>query len=107
MQNILGAVVVLGILVTIHEFGHFIAARIFGVEIEKFSIGFGPKILGFTKGITNYRISVIPLGGYLKMKGENPEEKLINEEGSFYSKKWWQRSLIAFSGQNIAQPPQE
>jgi regulator of sigma E protease len=98
MLNILGALVALGILVTVHEAGHFIAARLFGVEIEKFSLGFGPKLLAFTKGKTEYRISLIPLGGYVKMKGENPDEELENPETSFRAKSWWQRAIIAFAG---------
>ncbi|MDP8202304.1 MAG: RIP metalloprotease RseP [Candidatus Tenebribacter burtonii] len=98
MFNIIGALVALGILVTVHEFGHFIAARIFNVEVEKFSIGFGPKLLAFTKGKTEYRISLIPLGGYLKMKGENPDDENENTENSFKTKKWWQRAIIAFAG---------
>ena len=98
MYNIIGAIVALGVLVTVHEFGHFAAARIFGVEVEKFSIGFGPKLFGFTKGKTKYLISAIPMGGYLKMKGENPDEEVPDEEGSFQSKTWWQRSVIAFAG---------
>ncbi|MDA3813451.1 MAG: RIP metalloprotease RseP [Candidatus Cloacimonetes bacterium] len=98
MFNIIGAIVALGILVTVHEFGHFIAARIFKVEVEKFSIGFGPKLLAFKKGQTEYRISLIPLGGYLKMKGENPDEKVEDTEKSIKTKLWWQRAIIAFSG---------
>jgi len=98
MFNIIGALVALGILVTVHEFGHFVAARIFKVEVEKFSIGFGPKLLAFKKGKTEYRISLIPLGGYLKMKGENPDEKVEDTENSFKTKTWWQRAIIAFAG---------
>jgi len=100
MLNILGALLALGILVTVHEGGHFLAARLFGVEVEKFSIGFGKKIFGFTRGKTEYLVSLIPLGGYVKMKGENPDEvdSLENREGSFVSKAWWQRAGIAFAG---------
>lgn len=98
MFNIIGAIVALGILVTVHELGHFIAARIFNVEVEKFSIGFGPKLLAFTKGKTEYRISLIPLGGYLKMKGDNPDEEVEDTENSFKTKVWWQRAIIAFAG---------
>lgn len=98
MFNIIGAIVALGILVTVHELGHFIAARIFNVEVEKFSIGFGPKLLAFTKRKTEYRISLIPLGGYLKMKGENPDEEIEDTENSFKIKPWWQRAIIAFAG---------
>ena len=67
------------------------------MEAEKFSIGFGPPLISFTMGKTNFRISLIPLGGYLKMKGENPDEE-TDTEGSFKSKKWWQRAIIAFAG---------
>ena len=98
MLNIIGALIALGILVTVHEAGHFIAARFFGVEIEKFSIGFGPKLLSFKRNKTEYRISLIPFGGYLKMKGENPDEEIEDAENSFLTKKWWKRALIAFSG---------
>ncbi|MEA2095752.1 MAG: RIP metalloprotease RseP [Candidatus Cloacimonadota bacterium] len=98
MFNIIGAIVALGVLVTFHELGHFIAARIFNVEVEKFSIGFGPKLLAFKKGKTEYRISLIPLGGYLKMKGENPDEEVEDTENSFKTKMWWQRAIIAFAG---------
>lgn len=98
MLNILGAVIALGILVTVHEFGHFLAARSFGVEVEKFSIGFGPRLFAVTKGKTEYRISLIPLGGYVKMKGENPDEEVDDLENSYKSKTWWQRAVIAFAG---------
>lgn len=98
MLNIIGALIALGVLVTVHEAGHFIAARIFGVEIEKFSLGFGPKLLAFVRGKTEYRISLIPLGGYLKMKGENPDEEIDDPETSFRAKDWWQRAIIAFAG---------
>ena len=98
MIDIIGALIALGILITVHETGHFLAAKIFGVEIEKFSIGFGPRLIGFKKGKTEYRISLIPLGGYLKMKGENPDEETEDESSSFKSKKWWQRAFIAFAG---------
>ncbi|MDY6914981.1 MAG: RIP metalloprotease RseP, partial [Candidatus Cloacimonadota bacterium] len=98
MLYLLGAAIALGILITIHEGGHFIAAKLFKVKVEKFSIGFGPKLLGFRKKETEYRISVIPLGGYVKMKGENPDEAIEDLEGSYSNKPWWQRAIIAFSG---------
>ncbi|RLD57979.1 MAG: RIP metalloprotease RseP, partial [Bacteroidetes bacterium] len=63
MFYIIGAIVALGILIIVHESGHFFASKFFGVEIEKFSIGFGPRLLSFRKGKTEYRISLIPLGG--------------------------------------------
>ena len=95
--SIFEAIVALGILVTIHELGHLLAARFFGVSVEKFSIGFGPKLISFTKRKTEFRISLIPLGGYLKMKGENPSEN-SEDSDSYNTKKWWKRAIIAFSG---------
>lgn len=98
MLNIIGALIALGILVTVHETGHFIAARIFDVEVERFSIGFGPKLVALRKGITEYRISLIPLGGYVKMKGENPNEEIEDKTNSFRALIWWKRAIIAFAG---------
>lgn len=74
--NIFALVIVLGVLVFIHELGHFIIARLFGVGVEKFSLGFGPRIIGKKIGITDYRISAIPLGGYVKMVGEEPDAEI-------------------------------
>ena len=97
MMTLIGVLIALGILVTVHEGGHFLAARCFGVAIEKFSIGFGPKLVAFSRRGTEYRISLLPLGGYLKMKGENPDEKTADAD-AFIAKKWWQRAVIAFAG---------
>ena len=74
--NIFAFVIVLGVLIFFHELGHFLVARFFGVGVEKFSLGFGPKIFGKTIGITDYRISAIPLGGYVKMVGEEPDAEI-------------------------------
>jgi regulator of sigma E protease len=98
MWNIIGAIIALGTLVTVHEFGHFIAARLFGVRVEKFSIGFGRKLFSFRKWDTEFRVSLIPLGGYVKMVGENPDEEIVDEKHSYRTKTWWQRAVIAFSG---------
>ena len=68
--NIFAFVVVLGILIFFHELGHFLVARLFGVGVEKFSLGFGPRLFGRTVGMTDYRISAIPLGGFVKMVGD-------------------------------------
>lgn len=76
MSYIIGIVVVLGVLIFFHELGHFICAKAFGVGVEKFSLGFGPKILSKTIGKTEYRLSAIPLGGYVKMVGEQPDEEI-------------------------------
>ena len=97
MFTIFGAVIALAILITVHEMGHLIAARLNGVVVEKFSLGFGPKLVSFNKWNINFRISLIPLGGYVKMKGENPDEE-SDDPDSFRAKKWWQRAIIAFSG---------
>ena len=73
LQYFLPFSLLLGTLVFIHELGHFLAARYFGVRVEIFSLGFGPKLLKFKKGDTLYCISLIPLGGYVKMFGDNPK----------------------------------
>ena len=67
--------VVLGIMILVHEFGHYAAAKLFGVRVDVFSIGFGKRLTGFRRGDTDYRISALPLGGYVKMAGENPLER--------------------------------
>ena len=74
MSSILPFIFVLGVLVFVHELGHFLLARWHGVRVLTFSLGFGPKLLKFRKGDTEYCISAIPLGGYVKMAGENPED---------------------------------
>ncbi|MCB5262275.1 MAG: RIP metalloprotease RseP [Candidatus Cloacimonetes bacterium] len=94
-------VLALGVMITIHELGHFLAARAFGVGIEKFSIGFGAPIVEFEKKGIKYRIAWIPLGGYVKMKGEDPEDEDpedVDPEELFSNKAWWKRAIIAFSG---------
>lgn len=94
----------LSFLVFIHEFGHFIVAKWNGVRVKAFSIGFGPKILKFTKGETTYCISAIPFGGYVAMAGENPEDEKEGEqtddldERGFANKSVWARMAIAFAG---------
>jgi regulator of sigma E protease len=92
--------VVLGILIFVHELGHFIVAKSCGVGVEKFSIGFGPKIFGWKKGRTDYMISAIPLGGYVKMVGEEPDAEIEEEEikYSFTHKNVWQRFVIVAAG---------
>ncbi|OMH40324.1 RIP metalloprotease RseP [Desulfurobacterium indicum] len=97
MITLLAFIVALGILITIHEAGHFAAAKFFDVEVETFSIGFGPPILKKKIGETEYVIAVIPLGGYVKMAGENPDEP-VKSERDFYAKPPWQRIIIALAG---------
>jgi len=108
MQSFLISVVavvgVLGLLVLVHEFGHYAVAKLCGVRVEVFSIGFGKRLFGFRRAETDYRISAIPLGGYVKMSGENPMEQRTGDPAEFMSHPRWQRFLIAIAGpaMNIA-----
>src|SRR6267143_5024030 len=90
--------IVLGFMILIHEFGHYAAAKYFGVRVEVFSIGFGKRLLGFKKGDTDYRIAAIPLGGYVKMSGENPMDDRTGDPGEFLAHPRWQRFIIAIAG---------
>jgi regulator of sigma E protease len=98
MVMIISVSVVLGIMVLVHEWGHFIVAKSFGVRVETFSIGFGTRLWGFKRGDTDYRISALPLGGYVKMAGDNPLEERKGDPDEFLSKPRWQRVLIALAG---------
>jgi len=89
---------VLGILVFVHEFGHYAVAKLFKVRVEVFSLGFGKRLIGFRRGDTDYRISLLPLGGYVKMAGENPMEARTGDPGEFMSHPRWQRFLVAIAG---------
>lgn len=99
-MQILAGIFLLGVLVAFHELGHFLFAKMMGVRVLVFSIGFGPKLLSFTKGDTEYRLSAIPLGGYVRMFGESFEQELTDEEKkySFLHQATWKKSLIAFAG---------
>ncbi len=90
--------IVLGIMVLVHEWGHFIVAKSFGVRVDIFSIGFGTRLWGYKRGDTDYRVSALPLGGYVKMAGDNPLEDRKGEPDEFLSKPRWQRVLIALAG---------
>lgn len=98
--SILAFVIVLGVLIFFHELGHFLVARLFGVGVEKFSLGFGPRIVGRTVGRTDYRVSAIPLGGYVKMVGEEPNAELNPEDlpYSFTHKHVFKRFCIVAAG---------
>jgi len=89
---------VLGVLVFVHEFGHYAVAKLFKVRVDVFSLGFGKRLIGFRRGDTDYRISLLPLGGYVKMAGENPLEARSGDPGEFMSHPRWQRFLIAIAG---------
>jgi regulator of sigma E protease len=96
--TILAFAFVLGVLIFVHELGHFLMARRIGVRVLKFSLGFGPRIFGFTRGDTEYCISAIPLGGYVKMAGENPDDPRTGRPDEFLSKTKWQRFQVLVMG---------
>ncbi len=96
--TLLAFVFVLGVLIFVHELGHFLAARRIGVRVLTFSLGFGPKVLSFRRGDTEYCISAVPLGGYVKMAGETPDEPLTGREDEFLSKSKWQRFQVLIMG---------
>jgi regulator of sigma E protease len=91
-------VLVLGAMVVVHEFGHFIVAKFFKIRVDVFSVGFGNRLWGVKKGDTDYRVSLIPLGGYVKMAGENLDEQRTGAEYEFMSKPKWQRFCVAVAG---------
>ena len=90
--------IVLGLMILLHEFGHYAAAKYFGVRVEQFAIGFGKRLLGFQHGGTDYRINILPLGGYVKMSGENPMDERTDDPGEFLNHPRWQRFVIAIAG---------
>ncbi len=90
--------IIIGVLIFVHEFGHFITAKRMGVRVEKFSLGMGPKLIGYKKGDTEYVISALPIGGYVKMAGENPDEEPTGSPDEFQAKTPWQRAKIAAAG---------
>lgn len=104
MNFVIGIVLVLGLMIMIHEWGHFIVARLFKVRVDVFSIGFGPRLFGWKRGATDWRISALPLGGYVRMAGQDLSEIDSNETAptgapdELMSKPRWQRALIAFAG---------
>ncbi len=98
ITTILAFIVVLGITITIHEFGHFAMAKLLKIRVLVFSLGFGPKLLGFTRGGTEYRLSPFPIGGYVKMAGETYDEERKGAPEEFLSHPKWHRFLVAVAG---------
>jgi regulator of sigma E protease len=102
MVTVVELLIVLGIMVLVHEFGHFAVAKLCGVRVETFAIGFGKRVIGFRKGETEYQLNILPLGGYVKMSGEMPGETAdpdrIADPGDFSAHPRWQRMLIAVAG---------
>jgi regulator of sigma E protease len=104
MDLLLGVALVLGVMILVHEWGHFIAARLCGVRVDVFSIGFGPRLFGWKSGPTDYRVSALPLGGYVRMAGQDlaqidsGAEAPTGAPDELTSKPRWQRAFIAFAG---------
>ncbi len=98
VTNLAAFILVLGFLIFAHEAGHFFVAKFFKVRVLVFSFGFGKRLFGFRKGDTDYRVSLIPLGGYVRMAGDTPEENTAANPDEFLSKPKWQRFLILFAG---------
>src|SRR5438477_2365825 len=96
--TILAFVFVLGVLVFVHELGHFLAAKRVGIRVLKFQLGFNPTIFSFRRGDTEYGIGALPLGGYVKMAGENPEEARSGRDDEFLSKSKWERFQVLIMG---------
>jgi regulator of sigma E protease len=100
LQNIWWYLVLIGVMIMIHELGHYWAARLFDVKVETFSFGFGPRLFGFRRGETDFRFSAILFGGYVKMLGEQPGDEALDPR-SLLAKPRWQRMIIAFAGPGI------
>lgn len=104
MNTIIGMILALGVIILVHEWGHFIAARFFGVRVDVFSVGFGPRLFGVKRGDTDWRLSALPLGGYVRMAGQDITEidsgdsKPTGAPDELMSKKRWQRAIISFAG---------
>src|SRR5260370_21070314 len=91
---------VISVVVFFHELGHLLVGKAVGVKAVRFSIGFGPRLFGFTRGETEYRVSLLPLGGYVKFAGDNPYEEIAPEDRGrgFLEQPPWKKGLIAFAG---------
>ncbi|MBV9082165.1 MAG: RIP metalloprotease RseP [Acidobacteriaceae bacterium] len=99
VQPVFWVLILLGVMIIIHELGHYWACLAVGVRVETFSIGFGSRILGFRRGDTDFRVSAVPLGGYVRMFGENPgDEAAANDPRSFHAKARWQRAIVILAG---------
>lgn len=99
IQDIWWVLVLLGVMIVVHELGHYWAAISVGIRVETFSIGFGPRLFGWRRGSTDFRVSAIPFGGYVRMLGDQPgDEKAAEEPDSFQAKKRWQRAVVVVAG---------
>src|SRR5262245_56595273 len=101
LQNIWWYLVLIGVMILLHELGHYLAERMFDVKVETFSFGFGPRLFGIKHGDTDFRFSLLPiLGGYVKMAGDQPGEQ-VTDPRSLMAKPRWQRLIITFAGPAI------
>src|SRR5438552_4903749 len=98
MTTLLAFAFVLGVLVFVHELGHFLAAKRVGIRVLKFQLGFNPTIISFRRGETEYGIGALPLGGYVKMAGENPDDPRTGNSDEFLSKSKWERFQVLIMG---------
>src|SRR5689334_9226636 len=97
LYTILAFAFSLGVIIVVHEAGHLLVAKAFGVRVLTFSVGFGKRLWGFRRGETDYRVSAVPLGGYVRLGGENPEE-VTDDPREFLNKPRWQRILVYMAG---------
>ncbi|MGA7839839.1 MAG: RIP metalloprotease RseP [Candidatus Acidiferrales bacterium] len=98
LVDLVTVTIVLGIMIFVHEWGHFAAAKLCGVRVDVFSLGFGPRLFGMKRGDTDYRLSALPFGGYVRMAGDNPLEERTGAGYEFLSRPRWQRAIIAIAG---------
>jgi regulator of sigma E protease len=99
LVSALAFLVLIGVMVVVHEFGHFAVAKLCAVRVESFSVGFGPRLFGIKRGDTDYKVCLLPLGGYVKMTGENPGEEVpVSDPAAFSAHPRWQRMLIGVAG---------
>lgn len=98
MLTLIASIFVFGILILFHEFGHYSIAKLVGIKVHEFSIGFGPKLLGISKGETTYSLRVFPLGGFVRMAGMDPNEEEYTDERGFNKKTVGQRAAVIFAG---------
>ena len=101
ITDVIVVVLVLGLMIFVHELGHFMAAKFFGVRVLVFSLGFGKRLLHWTRGDTDYRISALPFGGYVRMAGDDPSAERKGEAWEFLSKPRWQRFVVVVMGPSM------
>ncbi len=101
LSSIWWYLVLIGVMILVHELGHYWAARFFDVKVETFSFGFGPRLFGFKRGDTDFRFSALLFGGYVKMAGDQPGDEANADPRNLLAKPRWQRLIITFAGPAI------